>query len=108
MYTFETLELENKEGFNLTLSACEEHIPIDETLLDESMLEETIKAVENYDLMYFCAKVTASKNGIELGSNYLGCCFEKELEDFKKSGYLEQMIEEAITEAKETLKELVA
>ena len=42
----------------------------------------------------------------ELGTNYLGACFDKNLESFKDSDYLEQMIDEAISESKTLIIEL--
>ncbi len=100
------IELPKQQGFNLELRALVEDLPIDKDLMDESLLEETLKQVNSGEVTYFCACVVASKCGIELGTEYLGACFEKELEDFKESGYLEQMVEAALKEAKETMNQL--
>ena len=99
----ETLDLPDKDGFNIRLNALDEDHPINEDLIDESILDETIKDVESGKLIYFCAQIVVSKCGVELGTEYLGCCFEKHIREFKKSGYLEQMIEAAMEEAKETI-----
>jgi len=98
----ETIELESQKGFKLELKALVEHLPINDNLMEKSLVEDLIKQVDSGELIHFCACVVASKGGIELGTEYLGACFEKDLESFKESGYLEQMIEAAIKEAKET------
>lgn len=103
MTEIDSIELENQQGFNMKLKALPEHISINESLLDSSLIDETINKVESGELMYFCACVEAYKAGIVLGTNYLGACFEKDLESFKDSGYLECMIDTSIKEAKDTL-----
>ena len=100
------IELESKEGFNITLRALNEDHPIDDNLMEADLIAELIEQVESGELMYFCACISVSKAGVELGTSYLGCCFENNLEGFKTSGYLDQMIDEAMDEAKGILIEL--
>ena len=57
-------------------------------------------------LLWFSARVTASKAGVVLGSEYLGgCCYEN-TDDFLSSSNYESMAEFAIDEARETLVKL--
>jgi hypothetical protein len=56
--------------------------------------------------LYFIAKVTASKHGIELGTDYLGgCCYDR-ISEFLNDPYFSDMVDNVITEAKETIKKL--
>ena len=70
--------------------------------------EEEYKRIRNF--YWFCAKVTASLDGRELGSSYLGLCCHPNKQSVLKSylgGYLPQMIREATEEATEELKRLL-
>jgi hypothetical protein len=83
--------------------------------LDREVENELISRLMDGDLAaWFCAKVTASYGGFE-GTDYLGCCSYKSLEDFtnEKDGYYTDMVHCAITgladailESKKTLDEL--
>lgn len=47
---------------------------------------ETIVQIASGDLDWFCAKVTASLNGIVLAEDYLGCCCYFDPADFVRGG----------------------
>ena len=47
---------------------------------------ETIVQIASGDLDWFCAKVTASLNGIVLADAYLGCCCYADPMDFVRGG----------------------
>lgn len=101
-------ELPPVEGFNLTFYALVEDIPLEDAF-DDSVddIKELYNKLERYDAVYFCAKVSAYKAGIELGSSYLGACYYDDYEQFINDGdYIKDMTDEAIGEAKRTLKEL--
>lgn len=73
--------------------------------LSESM-PEIVDAIHEERLEWFRVMVTASKCGVELGSDFLGgCCYES-FEDFLGCGYWSDMVETAITEAREIIEEL--
>lgn len=57
---------------------------IEEDNLDLSFDEDgsTLKGLQSGDLMAFVARVRVFFNGAEVGSNYLGGCIYKSLEDF--------------------------
>lgn len=94
----------HKDGFKLELVALEEHESISSHFEDEKDADEMAKLVDAGELMWFCALVMASKEGILLGDAYLGCCLYASLEDFvKDSGYYDSMCDEAIAEAKQSL-----
>ena len=97
-----------KDGFELKLYFLEECIPLLDTFDydDKAQEQELIDNVESGEWLYFCAKVTACKEGVELASDYLGACVYEGETDFKASGYYEDMCNIAISEAKEVIKNL--
>ena len=95
MNIIETIHLPDHNGFNLRLNVLEESIPLDNDY-------------EQGDLMYFCAQVVASKCGVDLSSDYLGTCLYADPQDFiNNSGYIDDMIEAATTEAAQKITELL-
>lgn len=74
---------------------------------DGSDDEDTIRKIDNGTYDWFCVKVTASKEGIQLASDYLGgCCYES-FEDFlTPDGYAADMRADIIAEAKRVLAQL--
>ena len=105
MDIIEEIVLTKQEGFDLMLQAHIDHdTVIDEDFLDKSLLKETLENLNSGNWILFTACVTASKEGVELGrSHYLGGCIHESLDEFKESGYLPQMVEEAISQAKELI-----
>lgn len=68
---------------------------------------EIIAQLEAGDLVQFTAKVTASKNGIELAADYLGGCFYKDEKDFINNDcYYGDMVQTVIAEAKQAIIDL--
>jgi hypothetical protein len=55
---------------------------------------------------WFCAKVTASKAGIKLAEDYLGCCLYDSFKEFLNDPYFSDMKDRVITEAKQKICEL--
>ncbi len=107
----ELINTEEKDGFTIRFYACEEtdspkgHFASGDDKADE----EIIKLIRDGKLTWFCAKVTASKNGIELASDYLGaCCYLSAKEFLDGDGYYSDMRETVIKEAKETIAKLYA
>tara|TARA_R110000850_G_scaffold234325_1_gene359260 strand:- start:10 stop:354 length:345 start_codon:yes stop_codon:yes gene_type:complete len=99
-----------KDGFKAVLSFEEEHIDARNHWITEcGFTKEQYKEIANY--YWFCAKITVYKGSVACGDNYLGGCCYKSLKevlasgkiDFMLSGYMPQMIDEAIIEAKENL-----
>ncbi len=93
---------ETIDGFDITLSFEPEEIIGD---IDD---EDTLAKINSGEYEYFIAIVTASKNGIELGSDTLGANIypADKLNQFLIDGYYEDMVANAISEAKENVLEL--
>ena len=88
------IHTEQFEGFNISVYALEEFVDPRGSFAsgDDDSDAETIDAIARGDLTWFCAKVTASKNDIELASDYLGCCCYNSMAEFiDEAGYYGDM-----------------
>lgn len=75
---------------------------------DAKMVKEIWKDYESgNNWAWCCAKVTVTCGALK-SEQYLGCCSFKNEEDFKESGYYEQMISEALDELNAQLDEIKA
>lgn len=105
-----SIELGKEQGFDLKVNFLVEYSTLDQAF-DSSCenLEELAKKIDSYDLVFFTAQLVASKKGIELGSDYLGCCLYDSYDNFISDACtLSDMKNEAISNAVNTLKELAA
>lgn len=104
----QSMNMGQVDGFDITLSALVEYMSPSDAFDDTpEQLAEMMNKIDRGVWFWFCAKVTASKEGIEIGSDYLGCCLYDSLEHFAENdGYYQDMVDCAITEAKETIKKL--
>ena len=95
-----------RDGFKIVLSFEDEDQDPKKHFIDFcGWSEDDYKPIANY--YWFCAKVTAFKGKIECSSAYLGCNAYKNLKDVLGanpeesglSGYMPQLIDEAIEQA---------
>ena len=97
-----TRYIETVEGFGVLFDAEEEDIPMRQHFIKEcGWSESRYRKIKDY--AWFCAKVSAWKNGEELASTYLGCCCYETVEAFYTKyhdDYFAQMVQEVVTEAK--------
>lgn len=98
------IHTEDFEGFTIRGYACEEDLNPADHFEDE----EVIEGIRSGRYDWFCAKVTASKNGIKLADDYLGgCCYESVREFFNEvDGYYHDMRAVVVEAAKAAIKEL--
>ena len=81
------LNTEVYKGFTISFyRENEDSDPCDHLSGDAENDHETIVQIASGDLDWFCAKVTASLNGIVLAEDYLGCCCYSDPADFVLSG----------------------
>ena len=93
------------DGFDIFFTPLVEHHPLDVDIYEAADLEKLIQQIDSYQLVYFCACITAEKSGVQLGFSSLGCCIYETFDAFIK--YIEDdMINEAVKEAKERILEL--
>jgi hypothetical protein len=107
MNTIYSKQCEAVGGFNITFEALAEHTKLEETF-DSSVdnIEQLYSDIESGKYVYFCARVSASKHGIELGADYLGCCLYESFEQFEQDAYFGDMVDSAISEAKQAIAKL--
>lgn len=100
---------ETYEGFDICVYALSEDLPL-EDIMDYDTIDEIrdlYRKISQGAIVYFCAKVTASKCGIELSSDYLGACLYDSYEAFIDiDGYFGDMRHNVVVEAKKAIKEL--
>lgn len=101
--SFEIVHETIKDGFNITLSILPEETPLDWDFESEEERQEFMNKINNGYLLYFVAKVEASKLGIALGIDYLGGCVYRDIQEFLEDGYFADMVDNAILEAKTNL-----
>lgn len=103
---YEIVNIEEKDGFTLTLSFTPEHdLPFWDFETEEER-EELFRKIDNGSLLWFIAKLECFKEGVFLSNSYLcGCCYES-IESFLTDGYYSNMVNTVIEEAKQKIKEL--
>lgn len=94
------IHTEVRDGFTIQFFAESEELPLSQ-LFDGGALDDVAEQIEKGALVVFCAKVTASKNGIELARDYLGQCVYEDAMDFVSNGdYYGGMVRTVIADAK--------
>ncbi len=102
----ELLHTEESKGFTINFYVRDEEInPLDS--FDTPDAEDIMDKIMKGDLLWFCAEVTASKKGVELGNDFLGACCEENYLDFINNPYYADMRDQAIVKAQLTLKSLL-
>ena len=97
-----TRYVETVEGFGILFEAQEEDMPMRQYFIRDCGWTES-QYLEIKDCAWFCAKVSAWKNGEELASTYLGTCCYETVEEFctkYHDDYFAQMVQEVVAEAK--------
>ncbi len=97
------------DGFDIQLTFEDECIsPIDIYGEDHEEINEICERIENGIDVWVTAKVTASKKGIELADEYLGCVHYQwdKLDNFRTDGYFEDMVNTVVGSAQLKLEEL--
>lgn len=99
---------ETAAGFDIVLSVAPEDMPPDWDETDEERAE-TLRKIENGTLAYFIARVEARKEGITLGTAYLGgCCYDSVRQFVEGGDYYGDMVKEAVQEARTVIAKLNA
>ena len=109
MKHYETIKTEDTQGFHVVCSvAYEDTHPRD--LFDDSChdVDEICRKIDDGTYVWFMVRVEAYKNGILLGTDYLGGCLYDNYQDFLNDGYYEDMVQQAIAEANANLDKLFA
>src|SRR5258707_7780988 len=93
------IHTEQRNGFEIAFYALPEDTdPADSFDIQEG--DDTLERIASGYYDWFCARVTASKAGIVLGDDYLGCCCYESASNFPEdSGCYEDMVQTAIANA---------
>jgi hypothetical protein len=108
MRYYDTLATYEREGFEIIVDKTYEDLnPRDQ--FDESVsdIEEIIKDIDRGHLDWFMLRVRALVDGHELGSAYLGGMLYEDPRECLTDGSAEDMICEAVAEAKKEARRLV-
>lgn len=110
MNHFELIHTEQYKGFDIKFYAGHEDShprdSFDDTCWD---IQELCKQIDNGDYVWFIAKVTASKNGIELASDYLGgCLYEDCMQFVTYEDYYSDMRSTVVYEANQAILSLTS
>ena len=88
------------DGFTINLYFGEEDIsPRDCFDYNEEEMQELLRKIDSGLLLWFVAKVTASRAGVVLGFDTLGACCYESVKDFIADDYYEDMKKEAVSHA---------
>ena len=101
---WELIHAEEKDGFVIRFYAAPETQSPDRDFDDDG---ETAAAIREGRLEWFIAKVTASRNDIELAEDYLGCCAYASVMDFiRDDDYFADMRRQVIEDARAAIQRL--
>jgi hypothetical protein len=110
MKHYELIHSEEYKGFDINFYVTYEDIhPRD--LFDGAVedIKEICQKIDDGHYVWFIAKVTASKHGIELADDYLGGnLYENEKQFVTEDGYYADMRESVVKQAEENIQLLAA
>ena len=104
---WELIDSRERDGFEVALhfapedDAPEDHFATGDDAADAYLCE----SIRCGDLLWFVARVTASRRGVALGTSYLGCCCYDSSAQFIDNSY-DDMADDAIAEARAMLAKL--
>ena len=106
MTYWEKVHQEEKDGLIITLEITQETDAPDWDFESEQERQDLIEQINNGNILWFVAKVSAMKQGILLAEDYLGGCCYDSVEDFIEDAYYQDMVDNVITEAKQKIIDL--
>lgn len=104
----ELIRLEDRGGFEIIVDKTWEELH-PEQCFDESVtdIQELCQKIDNCQLDWFMLRARALINGHELGSAYLGGCLYEDARETLEDGVAEDLIEQAVIEAREEALRLI-
>jgi hypothetical protein len=90
---------ETRDGFKVTLLVTPEYEDPEHHFDDP----ETVEAINSGKYEWFIARVVVEYDDVELGDDYLGACCYENYRDFIRDGYYDDMVDNAMSEARERL-----
>jgi hypothetical protein len=110
MKHYELIHSEEYKGFDINFYATHEDMHPSDCFGDlVENIDEYCQKINDGEYVWFVAKVTASKHGIELADDYLGGCLYDSAKAFvTEDGYYADMRETVVKEAVENIQLLAA
>ena len=110
MRNYETIHTEDTRGFHVIFSVTHEDChPRDCFGYEEEELTEICRKIDCGLLAWFVARVDVYQQGILLGSDYLGgCLYDTPMQFVRESEYYDDMVNNAIQDAKNSLEKIYA
>ena len=108
MRHYDHLATYEREGFEVIVDKTWEDLsPFD--LFDDTVtdIQELARKIDRCELDWFMLRVRVLLDGHELGSHYLGGCLYEDARDTLKDGTAEDMIWEAMAEARQEAQRLI-
>ena len=96
---YDTLATYEREGFEVIVDTTYEDMD-PRGQFEESDMDEILQKINDYTYDWFMLRVRVLAEGVELGSAYLGGCLYEDAREVLKDGTAEDMIYEAMAEAK--------
>ena len=106
MTYWETVHQEEREGYNINLEITHEIESPDWDFETEQERKDLIEKINNGNILWFVAKVTAMKHGILLADDYLGGCCYDSIKDFINDAYYQDMVDNVLKAAKQKIIDL--
>jgi hypothetical protein len=107
MRYFDLLDEQERDGFRIVIDMTPEDLnPRDCFDYSVTDIDEIIKDINRGHLDWFMLRVRAIFDGHEMGSAYLGGMLYEDPKECLKDGSAEDMIKEALTDAKDYVKRL--
>lgn len=104
---YENIHTEKAAGFDIVFSVTYEDNEPDWDFENEEDKQDLLRRIEQGDLVWFVARVGAFKNGVLLGTDYLGgCCYDSYMQFVEEKGYYADMVTAAVNEARQTIAKL--
>ena len=97
---YDTIAEFTRDGFDIIVDKTYEDID-PRGQFEESDIAEILQKINDYTYDWFMLRVRVMAEGVELGSAYLGGCLYEDAKDVLTDGTAEDMIYEAMAEAKE-------
>ena len=99
MAYWETVHAELRDGFKVELATTPDNDTPDWDA-------ETTREIQAGRLLWFSARVTASRHGVVLGTEYLGRCCYASTEEFLRDEYYQDLVTEALGDARRMIEKL--
>ena len=96
---YDTIAEFTRDGFDIIVDKTYEDMHPRDHFEDDNM-DEIIRKIDNGTYDWFMLRVRVMVEGLELGSSYLGGCLYKDAREVLTDGTAEDLIDQALTEAK--------